>query len=92
MRRVTAYTPSKEETDGNPWKTASGMRTKPGKTVAANFLPFGTKIRIPDFGNQIFVVEDRISHKFGKRIDVCVHSKTIALNIGNSLRRIEVLD
>ncbi|MBD3252034.1 hypothetical protein GF380_06350, partial [Candidatus Uhrbacteria bacterium] len=55
---MTAYTSRPEETDDTPFITADGSHVRDG-IVAANFLPFGTKVRIPSlFGDQIFEVHD----------------------------------
>ncbi|HLD21502.1 MAG TPA: hypothetical protein VJB65_01240 [Patescibacteria group bacterium] len=63
--RMTYYESKVAQTDGNPWITASGARVHWG-TVAANCLPIGTKIRIPDiYGDQTFTVLDRHSRRFG---------------------------
>jgi hypothetical protein len=63
--RTTYYASEKAQTDGDPFTTASGTRVHWG-TVAANCLPFGTKIRMPDvYGDMIFIVEDRHAKRFG---------------------------
>src|SRR3989344_4334376 len=57
---ITAYSSRPEETDSTPFIAASGKRVFDGM-VAANWLPLGTKVRIPElYGNKIFVVEDRM--------------------------------
>ena len=67
---VTGYSSTPWETDGDPFVTASGKKPRIG-TAAANFLPFGTKIKIPEiFGDQIFVIEDRMHPRFRDRIDI----------------------
>lgn len=79
---VTGYSSSFDETDEDPWITAINTTPRWG-IVASNDLPFGTKIMIPDlFGNQIFVVEDRMHHRFLKRIDIWFPSKQQALQFG----------
>ncbi|KKS19241.1 MAG: hypothetical protein UU76_C0003G0044, partial [Parcubacteria group bacterium GW2011_GWC1_41_7] len=70
------------ETDDDPWITASGSDTRDG-IVASNFLPFGTKIRIPSlFGDKVFIVEDRMNRRHTERIDVWMPSKFDALLFG----------
>lgn len=82
---ITGYSPSKDETGNNPWNpwiTASGAWVRDG-TAASNFLPFGTKIRIPSlFGNKVFVVEDRLNKRFYDRIDVWFPTKSAAKQFG----------
>lgn len=88
---MTAYSSTPDQTDGNPFVTASGTTVHWG-TVAANFLPFGTKIRIPDyFGNQVFTVEDRTAKRFSNRVDVWFPSRQGAIQFGKRTLRIEVL-
>src|SRR5258708_6536739 len=55
--RVTAYSSTPDQTDDTPFITASGYHVHDG-VIAANFLPFGTKLTIPSvFGDKIFTVE-----------------------------------
>lgn len=85
---ITAYASTPEETDDTPFETASGTETREG-VIAANFLPFGTKVRIPElFGNAVFVVEDRMAARFSDRIDVWFPTATEAERFG--LRHTEV--
>ncbi|GEM_PF-2577250 len=64
---TTAYTSSVEECDDDPFVTADGSTTHDG-IVAANFLPFNTKVRIPElFGDKIFEVHDRMNTKYNDR-------------------------
>ena len=73
--------------------TASGRKATPGRTVAVNWLPFGTPIWIN--GTQ-YIVEDRgaISH-FGskknrkKRVDICFATHQEALEFGR--RKVNVV-
>lgn len=89
---ITAYTSSVEETDDTPFETAMGTRTRNG-VVAANFLPFGTKIKIPKlFGDKIFTVEDRMHTKYSDRVDIWVETKAEAYWIGLRTLEIIVLD
>ncbi|MBI2012886.1 MAG: hypothetical protein HYS88_00320, partial [Candidatus Colwellbacteria bacterium] len=44
---ITAYSSREEETDETPFITAAGTKVRPG-VVAANWLPLGAKIRIPE--------------------------------------------
>jgi len=79
---ITGYSSSYDETDEDPYITASGEFVGEG-IVATNFLPIGTKIKIPSlFGDKIFVVKDRMNPRYYYRIDVWFPSKESALNFG----------
>ncbi|MDP3764672.1 MAG: hypothetical protein Q8Q95_03575 [bacterium] len=89
---VTAYSSSVDETDSTPFITASGKKVRDG-IVAANFLPMGTKIRIPDiFGNKIFVVEDRMARRHADKVDVWFPTKQEAKTFGRKKLQIEVIE
>ncbi len=76
---------------GDPSVTASGSQAREG-IVATNFLDFGTKIRIPSlFGDEVLVVEDRMSSRFTNTVDVLVSSKEEAINFGTKHTYIEIL-
>lgn len=88
---ITAYTSSREETDDTPFITASGSYARYG-IVAANFLPLGTKIRLPKiFGEQIFIVEDRLHTRYNNRVDIWLSNKVQAINFGLKVSEIEIL-
>ncbi len=79
---VTAYSSSVDETDSTPFITASGKQVGDG-IIASNFLPFGTKVMIPEiFGNRIFTVEDRMHHRKKNFIDIWMPSKEMAKEFG----------
>lgn len=82
MVTTTAYSSTVDQTDGNPFITASGSHVHFG-TVACNFLPFGTHVMFPDyFGNKIFTVEDRTARKFSNRADIWFPSRGEAIQFG----------
>lgn len=88
---ITAYSSTPEETDDTPFITASGSHVRSG-VAAANFLPFGTKFRIPElFGNKVFVIEDRMHSRFSNRVDIWFETKENAKNFGKQFSKIEVL-
>lgn len=67
---------------GNPNVTASGARTKPGVTIAADKpIPFGTKAVIIGLPG-IRIVEDRGGKIKGNRIDICFQTRKQALEWG----------
>ncbi len=88
---ITAYSSAPEETDDTPFITAAGTSVGPG-VIAANFLPMGTKVRLPDvFGDQVFTVEDRMHSRFNDRVDVWFEDQSTANDFGKQLSRIEIL-
>lgn len=79
---VTAYSSSVDETDDTPFVTASGASVEDG-IIAANFLPFGTRIIIPElFGDRIFVVQDRMHRRKTNFIDIWMPTKDSAKEFG----------
>lgn len=90
---ITAYSSTPEETDDTPFITASGKKVRPG-IIAANFLPFGTKVQIPEvFGEKIFEVEDRMHKRKGDQfIDIWMPSKEEAQEFGIMYAKIIILD
>ncbi len=86
---ITAYSSTPEETDDTPMITATNKTVRDG-FIAANFLPFGTKVKIPGlFGDKIFVVEDRMHRRKEGFMDVWMPTKSDALNFG--IQRAEVV-
>lgn len=87
---ATAYNSDPAQTDDTPFITASGTQTRPG-VLAANFLPIGTLVKIPDyFGDQVFVVEDRMNPRYDKRIDIWMEDNGEARQFGVRTVAIEV--
>jgi len=88
---ITGYSSTEDQTDDTPFITASGAGVKQG-IAAANWLPFGTKMMIPEiFGNQIFVVEDRMHPKNDDKIDIWFQTREQALRFGVKKAEIEIL-
>lgn len=88
---VTGYSSTPEETDDTPFITASGNYVRTG-TAAANWLPIGTVIRIPEiFGEQVFIVEDRMHERNNYKVDIWFPDKPSAKNFGVKFTKIEVL-
>ncbi len=88
---TTAYTSDPAETDSTPFTTANGSQVRDG-IVAANFLPFGTRIRIPDyFGNKVFEVHDRMNSRYQTRVDIWMTNKSDAYAWGVRNVKIEIL-
>lgn len=88
---ITAYSSEVAQTDSTPFITASGTRVREG-VVAANWLPIGTRVRIPElFGEQVFIVEDRMHRRHTDRLDVWFAAKTQAVNFGVRRAQVEIL-
>ncbi|MDO9399505.1 MAG: hypothetical protein Q7T79_02365 [bacterium] len=94
-RVITAYNSEVGQTDGSPCITANGFNVcKHGieDTVAANFLSFGTKVKIPElFGERVFIVRDRMNTRFSDRVDVWLLNRADAIKLGVKYVKVEVL-
>lgn len=89
---VTGYSSSIDETDSTPLITASGEFVRDG-IVAANFLPLGAKVKIPEvFGDKILVVKDRMAKKHAERVDIWFPSKELARSFGKRKLQVQVLE
>ncbi len=87
----TGYNSEVEQTDDSPFIAADGSYVYDGM-VAANFLPFGTKIKIPDyFGDKIFTVHDRMNKRYWERVDVWFPEHSQAIQWGARTVKIEIL-
>jgi 3D (Asp-Asp-Asp) domain-containing protein len=87
---ITAYSSTVDQCDSTPFITANGTFVHDG-IVAANFLPFGTKIRIPElFGDKVFSVEDRMNSKYHYRVDIWMTTREAAKQLGVKYVKIEV--
>ena len=95
VRTLTSYNSEYNQTDGDPCTTANMFNVcEHGieDTIAANFLKFGTKVRIPElFGNRIFTVRDRMNQRYPNRVDVWMINKKDSENFGVRQARIEVV-
>lgn len=88
---VTAYSSTPWETDGDPFTTASGMRVADG-IIAANFLPFGAKVKFPEYsGDKIYTVQDRISMRYYHRADIWFPAYQEAKQFGVKYLTMEIL-
>jgi len=92
---MTAYNSEIGQTDNSPCVTANGFDVcKHGieDTIAANFLPMGTKVKIPElFGDRVFVVRDRMNKKHPNRVDVWMKDRHDAIHFGVRVAKIQVL-
>ncbi|MEK7515277.1 MAG: hypothetical protein AAB608_02785 [Patescibacteria group bacterium] len=88
---LSAYSSTPDQTDDSPFITARGTFVRDG-IIAANFLPFGTRVKIPDiFGDKIFIVEDRMNKRYWHNVDVWMPERTDALKFGRKTTVIEVV-
>jgi 3D (Asp-Asp-Asp) domain-containing protein len=89
---ITAYSSTEDQTDDTPFIAASGKHVYDGM-VAANFLPFGTKIKIPElFGDKIFTVDDRMNKRYQNRVDIWYSETVDAIKFGIQKAKIEILE
>jgi len=92
---MTAYNSEVGQTDDSPCITANGFNVcKHGieDTIAANFLPMGTKVKIPElFGERVFIVRDRMNKKHPNRVDVWMKDRHDAIKFGVKIAKIQVI-
>ncbi len=87
---ITAYSSTPDQTDSSPFITAAGTHVHDG-VIAANFLPFGAKVRMPSlYQNKIFTVEDRM--KSNVKVDIWFSSRQEAMNFGARVVDIEIVE
>lgn len=97
---VTAYSSTVDQCDSTPCITANGFdlcqayaEQKLTDTIAANFMKFGTQVRLPDIvPDQIYVVRDRMNTKYNgqNRIDVWMPTRELAKNFGVKRVKMEI--
>ena len=91
---VSAYTSESAQTDATPCIAARGFdlcENDEENVVAANFLPMGTKIRIPElYGARIFTVVDRMNKRYDRHLDIWMRSYADAKHFGVKRAMIEV--
>ncbi|MHB9019672.1 MAG: hypothetical protein ACYC3G_02255 [Minisyncoccota bacterium] len=89
---LTAYSSTEDQTDSTPFIAASGKHVYDGM-VAANFLPFGTKIKIPEiFGDKIFTVDDRMNKRYQNTVDIWFADRHSAVHFGIQKATIEIVN
>lgn len=87
---VTAYSSTPDQTDSTPFITANGTHVKDG-IVAANFLPFGAKIKLPEvYGDKVFTVEDRMNKRYYYRLDIWMPTREAAKQFGVQYLEVEI--
>jgi 3D (Asp-Asp-Asp) domain-containing protein len=95
-RTITAYNSEVGQCDSTPCITANGFNVCEygiEDTIAANWLKFGTKVRIPElYGDKVFVVRDRMNKKYSDHVDIWMKEKMDAKKFGVKLAKIEILE
>jgi 3D (Asp-Asp-Asp) domain-containing protein len=89
---VSAYTASKNETDKSPNETATMKKPIPGKTCAVSRdlkHLLGKNIYIDGVG--VRTVNDLTAKRFKKKIDICMTTKSQAIQFGILSKKIIVL-
>ena len=93
---ITAYSSTVDQTDDTPCITANGFDLcahGQEDVVAANFLPFGTKIRIPEyFGDRVFTVQDRMNARYYYHADIWMKTRQAAKEFGLVYSTVEVVE
>ena len=91
----TAYSSTVDQCDSTPCIAADGFNVCANgqeNVVAANFLKFGTKIKIPElYGDKVFTVHDRMHPRFNNRVDLWKLSRERAIQYGKRTIKIEIL-
>jgi 3D (Asp-Asp-Asp) domain-containing protein len=97
---MTAYSSEVGQTDDTPCIPAMHTynlcenyeNTGAQDTIAANFLPLGTKVRFPDlYGDKIFTVRDRMNKRYGwGRGDFWMPERTDAIKFGVQQVKMEI--
>lgn len=71
---ITSYNAVAAQTDDTPCITANGFNlceATEENVVAANFVPLGTRIKIPElYGEKVFTVVDRMNPRFKYKVDI----------------------
>lgn len=89
---ITAYSSTPDQTDDSPFITANGEHVYDGG-IACNFLPFGTKVRFPEFsGDKVYTVNDRMARRFSYKMDIWMSTRAMALHFGARRLTVEILE
>lgn len=94
---ATAYSSTPDQTDSDPCTTATGFNVCKHNSetiIAANYLPFGTKVRLPGlYGERVFTVADRMNARYGQgRIDIWMKTRSAAKSFGVKRTTLEIVD
>ncbi|MBU2566249.1 3D domain-containing protein [Patescibacteria group bacterium] len=98
---ASSYSSTIDQTDSTPCITANGYNVCSyyevdgfGETIAANFLPMGTVVKIPElYGDKFLVVRDRMNPRYGYgRIDIWMPTRSEALIFGKRWIDVEIFE
>jgi len=86
---VSAYTSSIDETNEDPFTTASGSTTRDGIVACPSRLEFGTKVEINGIE---YTCEDRMNRRYRDKenYDIWVSEKEIAYEWGRQQLKIKI--
>ena len=91
---VTAYSSTVDQTDSTPCQTANGFnlcQNNQQNVIAANFLPFGAKVRFPDYDpDTIYTVQDRMNARYAYRADIWMQTRQQAKQFGVKNLKMEI--
>jgi len=99
---ATAYSSEVAQTDDSPCVPSMSdfnlckyyQQHKIEDTIAANFLPLGTKVKFPElYGEKVFTVRDRMNKRYNgtARIDFWKSETTEAENFGVKSVKMEII-
>ena len=92
LASTSAYNSMVSQCDSTPWITASGTTCREG-VIAPNFLPIGTRVMIEGFGDQVFIVEDRMNRRYQYGyIDIWFRNYSQAMRFGRRKLKFYVLE
>lgn len=83
----TAYTASARECGKDDAITASGTHATEGRTIACDFLKFGTKVKIDGI---IYYVEDRFGGNYQNKIDIYMNDVNKAWKFGKQTKVVTI--
>jgi len=91
---VTAYSSTVDQTDSTPCQTANDFdlcQNNQQNVIAANFLPFGAKVRFPDYDpDTIYTVQDRMNARYAYRADIWMQTSEQAKQFGIKNLKMEI--
>lgn len=93
---ATAYSSTVGQTDSTPCITANGYNLcehNQENVIAANFLPFGTKVIFPELDpEKVYTVQDRMNKRYWYRVDFWKINYNDARDFGLKKLKIEIYE
>lgn len=103
---VTSYNSLAAQTQGNPFITATGTRTRPGVIAVSRDLVraygYGAKLKIVSWKktngcnpqaipkNVTYRIEDTMHPRWNRKIDIWLPSRSQSINFGKCIARVEI--